>query len=130
MKKLFLFILIIFVSYILLIFLKPDLADKIANQLGFVDFNEKVRIIKKWIDIFSTKIPDEKEIEDSFVKAKEKINSIKENINNLRNEANEVKEKYNQTKEFLEDTSKKIDEVKENIDKLQEIWSWITNIIN
>ena len=129
-KKLFWLIILVLILYIILIFVKPVIADNLWQIFWIKSFNKQIRTIKKWIDIFSKKLPDAEEISQTLSWAKEKISNIKEWINNIRTKAKDIEEKYEQTKEFIEDTSEKIDKLKDNIDDLQKIWKNITNLVN
>ena len=129
-KKIFWFIILIFVLYIILIFVKPAFADQIADLLWIKSFNEKIRIIKNWIDVLSTKIPSEEEITDWINTTKEKIEDVKDTINDIRETTKDLKEKYEETKEFIDETKEKIDTVKDKLNDLEEIWEGITNLVN
>jgi len=129
-KKIFWLIVLLFIIYVILIFVKPAFADQIADVLWIKSFNEKVRIIKKWLDVFSTKIPDKEELEETYSWAKEKIENLKENIDNIRKSAKDIEKKYEETKEFINETTEKIDKVKESLDDLQKVWNSISDIVN
>jgi len=129
-KNIFWLAIIIFILYIVLIFIKPALADNIAQKLWISDFNEKIRTIKKWIDILWTKVPTKEELQKAYSWAKEKVEKIKSNIDNIRDTAGNLKDKYEKTKEFIDKTWDKINKVKDSLDDLQKVWEDISNVVN
>jgi hypothetical protein len=67
-KKIFWFLVIVFVSYILLIFTYPSLADNIESKLGIKPFNEFVRNFKATVDDIYTNLPTKDEVKDAYNK--------------------------------------------------------------
>ena len=130
MKKIIWLIILVLIIYIVLIFIKPVIADKIAKTLWIEGINEKVLEIKNKLDYVSTKIPSKEELENAYSWAKDKISEIKNNIENIRETANNLEDKYNQTKDFIDETWKKIEKVTEALGDLQKIWNSIGNSIN
>ena len=130
LKNIIWMIIISFIIYIVLIFVQPAIADNIAEKLWIKSFNEKIRIIKTWVDIASTKIPTKEELENAYSWAKNKVNEIKWNIDNIREQAVELWKKYEKAKDFIDDTSKKINNVKNSLNDLQKIWEDISNVVN
>ena len=94
LKKIIWFIVIILIVYIVLIFVKPAIANNIAEKIGISAFNEQIRTIKDWIDIFSTKIPTKEEIIETYSWAKDSILDLKDNIDDIRETADGLWEKY------------------------------------
>jgi len=129
MKKIIWFIILVFIIYIVLIFIKPTIANKIATNLGIKNFNEKVLEIKKKLDYISTKVPTKEELTWAYSWAKNKISKIKDKIDNIRNTAEDLENKYENAKEFINETWKKIEKAKETLNNLQEIWSDLQNFI-
>jgi peptidoglycan hydrolase CwlO-like protein len=130
MKKIIWFIVIIFIVYITLIFIKPVIANKIAETLWIKVFNEKVIEIKEKLDYISTKIPSKEEIEKAYSGAKEKIADIKSNIDDIRETANDIENKYGEVKDFVNKAWEKLKETKETLNNLQGISNDIGNLIN
>jgi len=130
MKKIIWLIILVFIIYIVLIFIKPVIADKIAKTLWIEGINEKILEIKNKLDYVSTKIPSKEELEEAYFWAKDKISEIKDNIENIRETANNLEDKYNKTIDFIDETWKKIEKVTEALGDLQEVWNSIKNTIN
>ena len=130
MKNIIWFIVLIFIIYIILIFIKPTIADKIAGLIGIKKFNEQVLEIKNKMDYVSTKIPTKEDIENAYSWAKDKVKDIKEGIDDLRDTADDIKDKYDDAKEFIDETWEKINKVKESLDNLEGLWENISNIVN
>ena len=130
MKNIVWFIILIFVLYMMLIFIKPTIANKIAEIIGIKTFNEKVIEIKNKMDYASTKIPTKDDLESAYSWAKEKVEDIKEGINDLRDTADDIKWKYDDAKEFIDETWEKIDNVKDSLNDLENLWENISNSVN
>ena len=130
MKNIIWFIILIFVIYIILIFIKPTIADKIASIIGIQKFNEQVIEIKNKMDYASTKIPTKEDLESAYSWAKDKVGDIKESIDWLRDNADDIKDKYDDAKEFIDETWEKIDKVKDSLNDLESLWEDISNIVN
>ncbi len=130
MKNILWFIVLILVIYIMLIFIKPSIANNIAEIIWIKSFNEKVLDIKEKMDYFSTKIPTKEELDEAYSWAKNKIEDVKENIDNIRESADKLEDKYNEAKDFIDETWDKIDKVKENLNDLEKIWDDISNAVN
>jgi peptidoglycan hydrolase CwlO-like protein len=127
MKKIIWFIVLGIVSYIVLIFFNPSIANKIATSLWIESFNEKVIEAKKTLDYISTKVPTKNELEKAYSWAKDTISNLKENIDDIRNTAKELEDKYTNAKKFIDETWKQIEQVKQTIGSIQEvIWTWAT----
>lgn len=127
MKKIIWLIVLIIVIYIVLIFIKPVIANKIAVSLWIESFNEKVLEIKEKLDDASTKVPTKDELTEAYSGAKDKISDLKDNIDDIRKAAKDLENKYTQAKEFIDETWKKLEQTKKTINDLKEvIWSWTT----
>ena len=130
LKKIIWFLVILAIIYIALIFIKPVIADSIAKNIWLLNFNEKIRTIKKWVDIFSTKIPTKDEIVEAYSGAKNKVEEIKWNINNIRETADDLGKKYDEAKDFIDETWEKINNVKDSLNDLENLWKSVENIVN
>ena len=130
LKNIFWFILLIFIVYIMIIFIKPSISDKIWEIIWIQVFNEKVLEIKEKMDYFSTKIPTKEELTDAYSWAKDKIGDVKENIDKVRESADKLEDKYNEAKDFIDETWDKIDKVKESLNDIEQIGEDISNIVN
>jgi peptidoglycan hydrolase CwlO-like protein len=130
MKKIIWLIILVSITYITLIFVKPVIADKIAKMLWIENINEEIIEIKDKLDYFSTKIPSKEELENAYSWAKDKISKLKDNIDDIRETANNLENKYNKAVDFIDETWKNIEKVNKVIGDLQEVWKNIENIIN
>ncbi len=148
-KKIFLFILILFVLYILAIFKAPELAGHFEKLLKIEWFNQSVIDFKKKLDEIYTTIPTKEEIKNTYeqtmswaIELKEKASSwtieLKNKIDNVRlsvswsidkyewikSDIVETKEKMESTVETIKNTSDAINDFSEN---LKSTSSWILN---
>jgi chromosome segregation ATPase len=130
MKKLIWLVIFISITYITLVFVKPVIANKIAEILWIENINEKIIDMKSKLDYFSTKIPSKEELEDAYSWAKDKISKLKDNIDDIRKTANNLEDKYDKAVDFIDETWKKIEKVNKVIENLQEVWKSIENTIN
>jgi len=128
MKKFFYIIIIIIVTYTVLIFIKPVIANQIADILWIRSFNENVIEIKKKIDYVSTKIPSKDEINSAYSWAKDKISDFKENIDTVREKAEWLKDIYGNAKDFIDTTGEKIESVRDSIDWFNKLENQIKEV--
>jgi len=125
-NKLFWFIIIIFVLYILMIFKMPVIADKIQTWLGFNWFNEFVIDFKNSMDSFFTRVPTKEELKEWYnstlswaVDFKNDVvtwvNDVKDWIDSVRWTLSWAVDTYNDVKETVIDTKETIDSTVETI---------------
>jgi len=119
-KKIVWLIVIIFITYIVLIFVKPNIANKIADIIWTRDFNQSVLDIKSKLDDASTNIPSKEDIEKAYSWAKDTISDIKWSIEDLRQKADELEDTYDKAKDFIDDTSVKLKDAKDIIDNINQ----------
>lgn len=130
LKNLLWFILLIVIIYIMLVFIKPQIADTIAWTLWIKNINESITNFKEKLDYVSTKIPTKDEVQNAYSGAKNTIWDIKDNIENIRETADDLENKYNNTKEFINETGEKIEKAKQKLNDIQKIWDDISNMVN
>ena len=123
MKKIIWLVILVSITYITLVFVKPVIADKIAKALWIESINEKIIDMKSTLDYFSTRIPSKEELENAYSWAKDKISQLKDNIEDIRVTANDLEDKYTNTIKFIDETWKKIEEVNQAIWDLQKVWN-------
>lgn len=122
-KKLMWMFIIVIVSYILLVFNAPSVADWLERALKIEWLNEKIINFKKTFDEIVTKVPTKEELDWVYNQAKDWIDTTKEKIDIIRWKAGEYKDKYDETIEYIEETTDKISWIKEDIE-------WFANLIN
>lgn len=126
-KKIFWFIIILLIIYLLLIFKAPTVATQIEKILQIEWFNEKVINFKKTFDELITNIPSKEEVQGSLNGTLDMIDSTKEKIDDLRLKAWEYEKKYNETINYISWATSKVDEFKDKINEAtQLISSWAT----
>ncbi len=130
MKKIIWLIVLLFMLYIVMIFMKPTITNEIAKKLWLENFNKNVVDIKNKLDYISTKVPTKQEIEKAYSWAKTKISDIKENIDNVRKTAKQIEEKYDEAKQFIDKTWEKIEKVKQTVNDIQKIWWELKELIS
>lgn len=130
MKKILLIISIIIIVYVMIIFIKPVIADKIAWVLWIQSINKIILNFKYKLDGTSTKIPSKKELEEAYSWAKDKVTEIKDNIDDIRKTADDLKWTYNETKDLINQTWEKINKVKDTLNDIQAVGDSINNVVN
>lgn len=127
-KKLFLIIVIIFVSYIVLIFLAPNLAAKIEDSLWINWFNQAVYDFREKIGEIYTNLPSQEEVKNAYETTKswaiQNINKIKDSVDDVRWWLNESVDKYNEIKNEFEEKKWLVEEW---INTIKEIGDTINN---
>lgn len=138
-KKIFWFLVILFVSYLLLIFIFPWTTKKIESVLWMNWFNDNVIEVKNKIDKISTDwielYNDTKITTKSFVDhfyhwlniIKSNIDKLREKINEKKTDAEKLKKSYEDVKEIINTASWIIKETKDTIDTLNDVKNTITN---
>jgi methyl-accepting chemotaxis protein len=130
-KKILLFVLILFICYIVGIFLYPTFIDGFWAK----GFNDSVRNLKKQTDEIYTNIPTKDEFKDStetiignisnwFKSLKDWVDNVRENVNDVTEKYEEVKTSVNEAKKEFEEW---VDKVKEATDSINEVFSWSIN---
>lgn len=114
MKKIISILIIIVVLYILVIFIKPELAKSIWETLWLTKFNDTVINLKKKLD--NPNYTESWSSNWTINKIVNWIDSTKEKIDNVRETANWVKQKYEQTKKVLND--------------VETLWNNISGLVN
>jgi hypothetical protein len=122
MKKLILILLIIWISYILIIFKLPTLASTISENLWLKNIQNFIIKFKKDVDRVSTdpaikdKIIDsvnktvswgidlKNKIVDRVDKTKEKIDDVRKTLSWAEEKFNSLKESYNKAMELVDET--------------------------
>lgn len=120
MKTTFYMLVIVIVSYILLIFISPSVADNIWNKLWILDTNNQIRSFKSGLDFFST---DDKKIKwaDNLSNTWISQTWAATDLQGWVIEARQIiTDKINETKTDIDDTRKAVDETNKNIQKTQE----------
>ncbi len=138
LKKIYLWLIIIFVSYILLIFLVPSVTTIIDRLIWINWFTENVRKIKSVIDDSYENLPSKEEVVDKYNKAyswaveikenveewieftKDKIDTAREVLSWAEDTYNKAKDTYDDAIEFIDKANDKISETKEKVDKINE----------
>lgn len=122
MKTTFYMLVIVIVSYILLIFISPSMADNIWDKLGIKDTNNKIRNFKSGLDFFSTST-------NTWTTTQTGTNTSTwanplEQVTDLQWWVMQAKQiitdKISETKTDIDDTRKAVDETNKNIQKTQE----------
>lgn len=125
MKNLFYIILIIILSYLILIFASPSLADNIWEKIWLKNVNSKVRDFKTKLDFFS--LDDKKwnivekvsEIWSWVIEARtiitDKITETKTDLDATREAVNKTNENIQKTQKSIDNTLKSIDEVQDSL---------------
>lgn len=126
MKTTFYMLVIVIVSYILLVFISPSVADNIGDKLGIKDTNEQIRNFKSGLDIFSTNTSTWTSVENSWTSATNTgtwVNPL-EQVTDLQwwvmQARDIITNKISETKTDLDDTRKAVDETNKNIQKTQD----------
>lgn len=133
LKKLLFALLIIGVSYLLLVFKFPELADKIEWFL-WVSINKTIRMKKAAIEDFSTSLPEKADIVETYKpiidQARDVSNQVVERANDIKNKVDDVRvtlswaeDTYNKAKETVND----INEIKTEIEGIIQTGSKILN---
>lgn len=159
LNKIFWFFVLIVVVYLLLVFKAPTIAWVIEKWIWVKWLSEFVLNFKNKYDDTVTKIPTEREVQDTYnviyswaVDYKEKfinwaevtksqIDAIRNKIswaedtyNDLKEWYDDVKEGYNEAKEFIDENSDRLDAIKKAINEVSNnttiVSSWTTDMIN
>lgn len=124
MKTTFYIIVIIIVSYFLLIFISPSVADNIWSKLGILDTNKQIRDFKSGLDFFSTNTDSWATLDSTWtentatgISTIEKVDTIQWWIIEARQI---ITDKISETKTDLDDTRKAVEMTNKNIQKTQE----------
>jgi len=126
MKKIVLFLLIVFVLYTLAVFQFPEFADSFGNKIGLESYNNFVRSFKSTMDKTSTNIPSLDEaknaydqtlsganaLKDTFIDG---VNTTKTTIDTIRETASGVQDTYNKTVETITTVKQTVDGVTETL---------------
>jgi len=137
MKKILLSIFILFIWYILLIFIAPNIAWSIEKFLWINWFNTNIIETKEKLDKKSINIPSTDkllswaiDIKNTIINwantTKEKIDTVRETLSWVQNTYNDVKDWYNNTKTFINSNSWKINKIKtviNNVTELNNTWT-------
>lgn len=125
MKNLFYIILIIILSYLILIFASPSVADNIWEQIWLKNINSQIRDFKTKLDFFS--LDDKKwnivekvsEIWSWVIEARtiitDKITETKTDLDATREAVNKTNENIQKTQKSIDNTLKSIDEVQDSL---------------
>lgn len=126
LKKLFFLIIIFVISYWILIFKFPELADKI-EVMFWVSINEKLRSTKESINNFSTSLPEKADIVETY---KPIVDEAREVTNQVIERANDVKNKVDDVRVTLSWAEETLNKAKETIDEINKIWNDVKNLIS
>lgn len=119
MKTTFYMLVIVIVSYILLVFISPSVADNIGDKLGIKDTNEQIRNFKSGLDIFSTNTSTWTSTANTstWVNPLEQVTDLQWWVMQAKQI---ITDKISETKTDIDDTRKAVDETNKNIQKTQE----------
>jgi len=106
MKKLFSILILIVVWYLLLIFLAPNISDKIDSIIWLNGLTKEIKDIKSDLDKNSVS-----DLSDAYSWAIKKIDETKGKIDDIRSTANEVEKTYNQVSDTVESVKKTVDNI-------------------
>lgn len=124
-KKIFLLLIILVITYIVALFLAPWYVIWISKILWLENFNKQVKIIKTDINNATVKIPnvDEitKKINNTVHTVKDGIIKTKNTIDDVRVTLSWAENTYNKTKETLNETLNTIEKFKENFNVINEV---------
>ncbi len=130
MNKVFYIVVIVIISYFLLIFVSPILADNIWDKLWIKHVNQEIRDFKSGLDFFSTddkkwnvawKVSD---IQGGVIEARDiitnKIDETKTDIDATRKAVDETNKNIKKTQDSINSTLESIDQVQTSIKKVAE----------
>lgn len=140
-KKIFLLLIIIWTSYMILIFLSSNIADWIWNIFWIKSFNERIRWNAWNINKLSNNIPDAEKIKEWYNKALIKVKEYKKNIVNWIDQTKNTiddfrvtmswaEDTYNKAKWVLGDTIKSANHIKDTLGDLDKLSDWIKWTVN
>lgn len=125
LKKLLFALLIIGVSYLLLVFKFPELADKI-EWFFWISINETIRMKKEAMEDFSISLPEKADIVETY---KPIIDDAREVTKGVIERANDVKNKVDDVRVTLSWAADTLDKAKETVNDINEIKTEIEGII-
>lgn len=109
MNNIFYTIVIVIISYLLLIFISPNLSDNIWDKLWIKYLNQDIRNFKSGLDFFST--------DDKWWNVVEKVTEFQSWVIEVRDT---ITNKLTETKKDIDTTRKAVDDTNKNIQKTQE----------
>jgi peptidoglycan hydrolase CwlO-like protein len=139
LKKIFWSWILLFILFILAVFNTPNIANSIANALGFPNLYKNITSIKWIYDTVVTDITSKEELEKQYNSTlswalelksniidwvqttKNKVDSLRETLSWAEQKIEDIKESYEDAKEFIDETWKKIDEAKQIIEDTQAV---------
>jgi hypothetical protein len=121
-KKIFWFLIFVFVLYILAIFSLPTLADRIWEALKIEKFNEQVRWFKKKLDEVYTNLPSKEEWKDTWNKVLSGAIDLK---NKVLSWAESIKWVIDDTRETVNDYANTLTGAIQDVKKVKEQADWI-----
>lgn len=145
-KKIFWFIVILFVLFILSVFKAPEVAKSIANVAGYPNLPDKILLFKWTYDTVVTDIPSQEELKNQYnstlswaLELKENIlnwvDSTKQTVDSLRETMSwseqtieDLKDAYWEAKVFIDDAGKKIEETKKIIEDTTTVINNVKNL--
>ena len=135
LKKIFWFLVMIFVLYVILIFTMPSFADRFGNE----KFNIFIRDFKNTIDEIYTNLPTKEEWQNLWNQTLSGAENLKNNVidwaNSLKDWVDEVRknlswavDKYEEVKNDVDEAKKSlqdwVDKVKDITDTINSVFSW------
>jgi len=156
LNKIFWFFILIIVIYLLLVFKAPTLSWVIEKSIWVKGLSQIILNFKNTYDDTVTKIPTEREIQDTYnviysgatdykekfvnwaAITKWKVDTIREKIswakgtyNDLKGSYDDAKKWYNDAKDFIDKNSERLNTIKKAIDAVSNntipVNSWSTN---
>ncbi len=129
MKKIILFLIIIFTLYVMLVFITPEITEKFSKKLGILKVQEIIVDIKSGMGIASTSEAGDflSGALEIWGQIKDGIDDTKDSIDTVREKIQNVEEKYNTAKENYDKVITVIDKVWEIAEIAESIWwTWAT----
>lgn len=146
LKKIFWWMIVLIILFVLTVFKAPDLANSIAELAGFPNLPTNIISIKSTFDWAVTDIPSQSELEEHYNEAlswaiiikwqiidgvqttKDTVDDLRETLSWAEQKIEDIKETYDDAKEFVDEASAKIEATKKIIEDTTKVINEVQNI--